>query len=56
MKDQRLKKETLWNKIEKEERKAGQSKHPEIAEQKLKDLHKELEKIEKETISGNLIY
>ncbi|RIA84553.1 Eisosome component PIL1-domain-containing protein [Glomus cerebriforme] len=51
MKDQRLKKETLWNKIEKEERKASHSKHSETAEQKLKDLHKELEKIEKETIA-----
>ena len=55
MKDQRLRKETLWNKIEKEERKASNSKRPESAEQKLKDFHKDLEKIEKETIAGSLI-
>ncbi len=53
MKDQRIKKETLWNKIEKEERKASHSKHPELVEQKLKEFHKELEKIEKESIEGN---
>lgn len=54
MKDQRFKKETLWNKIEKEERKASNSKRSEATEQKLKDFHTELEKIEKETIAGNL--
>jgi hypothetical protein len=54
MKDQRLKKETLWNKIEKEERKSS-SKRSEASEQKLQDFHKELEKIEKETIAGNLL-
>ncbi|CAG8664553.1 1041_t:CDS:2 [Funneliformis caledonium] len=54
MREHRLKKESLWNKIEKEERKASHSKHPEAAEQKLKEFQKELEKVEKESLEGNL--
>ncbi|CAG8563668.1 9370_t:CDS:2 [Funneliformis mosseae] len=55
MRENRLKKESLWNKIEKEERKASHSKHPEAAEQKLKDFQKELEKVEKESLEALLL-
>ncbi|RHZ87258.1 hypothetical protein Glove_38g38 [Diversispora epigaea] len=47
MREQRTKKEALWSKIEREERK---SKRTDTIEQKLKDLRKELEIMEKDTI------
>ncbi|CAG8700630.1 3602_t:CDS:2, partial [Acaulospora morrowiae] len=47
MKEQRTKKELLWSKIEKEERK---SKRSDSVDQKLKDLHKDMENLQKETI------
>ncbi|CAI2182320.1 14378_t:CDS:2 [Funneliformis geosporum] len=53
MREQRLKKESLWNKIEKEERKASHSKRPEVAEQKLKDFQKELEKVDRESLEAD---
>lgn len=50
MKEKRVKRETVWSKIEKEERR----KKTPIVEQRLKELHKELEEVEKETIKGTL--
>nr|CAG8587135.1 15200_t:CDS:10 [Entrophospora candida] len=45
MKEQRSKKEALWNKIEREERKPKRS---DLAEQKLSELHSELSRAESE--------
>ncbi|CAJ0768233.1 23671_t:CDS:2, partial [Entrophospora sp. SA101] len=47
MKEQRSKKEALWNKIEREERKPKRS---DLAEQKLSELHSELNRAESESL------
>ncbi|KAG9303667.1 hypothetical protein G9A89_018564 [Geosiphon pyriformis] len=47
MKDQRSKKETIWTKIEKEERRASTSK----AQGKINEYHKEIERLEKESLA-----
>ncbi|CAG8443146.1 8673_t:CDS:2 [Ambispora leptoticha] len=52
IKDQRFKKESYWSKIEKEERRASTSKHPEANQAIIAKYHKELEKLEKESIIG----
>ncbi|CAG8614705.1 11078_t:CDS:2, partial [Paraglomus occultum] len=52
LREQRSKKESLWNKIEKEERKASHSKHPETFEPKITEYKEELERIENETMAA----
>ncbi|CAG8558004.1 5750_t:CDS:2 [Ambispora gerdemannii] len=50
IKDQRFKKESYWSKIEKEERRASTSKHPEASQAIIAKYHEEIEKLEKESI------
>jgi len=56
LREQRCKKESLWNKIEKEERKASHSKRPETFEPKITEYKEELERIENETMAGTKIF
>ncbi|RIB09745.1 Eisosome component PIL1/LSP1 [Gigaspora rosea] len=53
MREQRSKKETLWSKLEKEERKSNPSKQrSEAAEKRIQDYHNELNKLDKDTLDA----
>lgn len=52
MREQRAKKETLWSKLEKEERKSNPSKRSEAAEKRIQDYQNELDKLDKDTLEA----
>ncbi|CAG8840560.1 18272_t:CDS:2, partial [Racocetra persica] len=52
MREQRLRRETLWSKLEKEERKANPSKRSENAEKRIQDYQNELDKLDKDTLEA----
>ncbi|CAG8452545.1 8538_t:CDS:2 [Dentiscutata erythropus] len=52
MREQRSRKETLWSKLEKEERKSNPSKRSEAAEKRIQDYQNELDKLDKDTLEA----